>query len=63
LRFVRQSVRVISVVCLTGVTLVFDARVDVSDVRMWISQLTCVHSKVAPCIARYLYHVWRPRSF
>ena len=55
--FVRQGVCVIFVGRSTGVALVFDARVDGSDVRVWTSQLTCVHCKVAPCIARYLYYV------
>jgi hypothetical protein len=54
-RFVSQSVCVIFVGCLTGVASVFDTRVDGSYVRVWTSQLTWVHSKVAPCITRYFY--------
>ena len=56
-RYVRQDVRVLFAGCLTGVALVFDSRADRSGVRVWTSQLTWVHSKVASCIARHFYHV------
>ena len=56
-RSVHQGVCVISVGRLTGAVLGFDARVDGSEVKVWASQLTRVHSKVAPSTASYLYHV------